>query len=237
MSYDPYDVIVRESAAFVRAANGNLDAQVPSCPDWKVRDLVQHVGMVLRFHALHVVRGVTDEPTTRPVAHEGDEGLLEWFEESSRALLGAIKDLPADAPAWNWAPCTPQVAGFWPRRMALEAAIHRWDCEAAREDGSGFDLDVAIDGIDEVLTVHLPSDRADEPGAERGVVQVRLTDDDASWTIEVGHDFAVPVTQKTPDAVLEGTAAGVFLALWGRIPLSSLEVTGDESLVAAVRTG
>jgi len=57
---------------------------------------------------------------------------------------------------------------------------------------------------------------------------------------QLGEDFAVP-TEKTPDAVLEGTASGVFLALWGRVPLSSLTISGSsegaETLVAALRTG
>jgi hypothetical protein len=44
-------------------------------------------------------------------------------------------------------------------------------------------------------------------------------------------------TTKTPDAVLEGTASGVFLALWGRLPLSPLVHQGDELQVAALRTG
>ncbi len=245
--YDPFDVIARESLAFATAAVWNLDAQVPSCPDWQVRDLVQHLGVVQRFHTLHGTRGVTDPPTGRPEVHQGDAGMLEWFAEGTHLLLEALASLPHDAPAWNWAGRTPQVVGFWPRRMALEAAAHRWDCEnactdqaasarGATADVDGTDQAVAVDGIDEVLTVHLPADRADEPGTETGVVHVRLTDGDARWTIALGKDSAVQ-TEKTPDAVLEGTASEVFLALWGRVPLASLSVEGDAALVAALRTG
>jgi hypothetical protein len=57
-------------------------------------------------------------------------------------------------------------------------------------------------------------------------VLVRLTDSDRTWG-----------NAKTPDTVLEGTASGVFLALWGRVPLSSLTTKGDESQVAALRAG
>ncbi len=239
MSYDAYDVIVRESAAFVTAATHHLDADVPSCPDWQVRDLVKHLGSAHRFHALHLLRGIVDAPTDKPHIPDEDDGLLQWFQEGARALLGALQDRPPESPAWNWSAHSPKVASFWSRRMALETAIHRWDCEAAREDGSGFDLDLALDGIDEVLHVHKPADLTWAPPPEvSGIVHVRLTDSDASWTIAVSKDaFVVPDTQQTPDAVLEGTASGVFLALWGRVPLSSFEITGDETLVAAVRTG
>jgi uncharacterized protein (TIGR03083 family) len=222
---DPLEVIARESALFAATATGNLHAQVPSCPEWNVGDLVAHLGAVQRFHALHVTRGVSDPPTDRPAVPEGDDGLIEWFDEGTRALLGALKAVEPETPAWNWAAHTPQVAAFWPRRMALEAAVHRWDCQSARNDASGFDIDVALDGIDEVLAVHLPTQDQQPAGS----VRVELTDSDATWV--------VGATQKTPDAVLSGTSSGVFLALWGRVPLSSLQVSGDESLVAALRTG
>jgi uncharacterized protein (TIGR03083 family) len=211
-------VIAQESAAFLRAVRGNFTARVPSCPDWDVGDLTAHLGAVQRFHALHVVRGVVDQPTERAAVPEDDADLLPWFEEGTRLLLAALDALPADAPAWNWAPHTPQTVAFWPRRMALEAAVHRWDAENARHDAQGFEVGLAEDGIDEVLTVHhatLPDD-----------VLVRLTDSERTWG-----------NAKTPDAVLEGTASGVFLALWGRVPLSSLTTKGDESQVAALRAG
>jgi uncharacterized protein (TIGR03083 family) len=232
---DYLDVIAEESAAFRKAAAGNLEAQVPSCPEWKVGDLVAHLGAVQRFHALHVVRGVDTQPTERADIPDGDDGLLEWFDGGTQILLDALRGTPADAPAWNFTEHVARVAAFWPRRMALEAAVHRWDCQRAADAAdhvADVATDVAVDGIDEVLRTHLPADRADEKPPERGVVEVRLTDADARWTVELTEDSAVP-TQKTPDAVLEGTASGVFLALWGRVPLSSFDVQGDEAL----RTG
>lgn len=225
------EVVASESTALAVAASVDLDAEVPSCPGWRVRDLVRHVGTVQRFHALHVTRGVTDEPTERPVVPEGDAGLVGWFTAGTAELLAALTALPVDAPAWTWAPHLPQVVGFWHRRMALEAVVHRWDAQGAFGQPLGVRTEVAVDGIDEVLLTHLPT----EPRDVAGVVQVVLTDADAGWTVDLGQD--VVLTQKTPDAVLEGTASGVFLALWGRVPLASLGVRGDASLVAALRTG
>ncbi len=231
------DVIADESALFLRAATGNLEARVPSCPDWNVGDLVAHLGRVQRFHARHVVRGVTDEPDrVTPIDLPDDAAdLPAWFEESTRVLLAALKQVGLDTPAWSFG--EPRTSAFWHRRMALEAAVHRWDAQSAMRDAQGFDLDLAVDGIDEVLTVHTPSDLQDEPTDVRGVVQVRLTDSDRTWLLENLGDDLVPATEKTPAAVLEGTATGVFLALWGRVPLSSLTTEGDETQVAALRTG
>jgi uncharacterized protein (TIGR03083 family) len=237
VTYDRLDAIAQESDAFLRAVTGNLDKRVPSCPDWQVGDLTAHLGAVQRFHAHHLVRGVTDPPGKAPNdPPEDDDDLLPWFEESTKLLLMALRAAPVELPAWNFSLAEPKTVAFWHRRMALEAAIHRWDAESANYDAHGFDGLLAEDGIDEVLRVHAPSDLDDEPTAQRGVVLVRLTDSERTWNLEVvGNDLVE--TQKTPDAVLEGTSSGVFLALWGRVPLSSLTTEGDESLVAALRTG
>ena len=228
------DVLAAESAAFLRAVRGNLHAPVPSCPEWSVGDLTAHLGRVQRFHARHVVRGVTDDPdrTTPIELPDSDDDLPAWFEEGSQLLLATLRQVGTDTPAWSFG--QPRTSAFWHRRMALEAAVHRWDAQSARHDAHGFDLEVAVDGIDEVLTVHRPSDLHEEPIETRGVVQVRLTDSDRVWTVECLGDDLVS-TQKTPDASVEGTASGVFLALWGRVPLPSPQ--GDDALVAAVRTG
>jgi uncharacterized protein (TIGR03083 family) len=233
---DRLDAIAQESAAFLRAAAGDLEAPVPSCPEWTVGDLTAHLGAVQRFHAHHLVRGVTDQPERAPNDPPDDDAdLPAWFEQSTAILLGALRDTPQDAAAWNFSATAPKTVAFWHRRMALEAAIHRWDCENARHDAHGFDLPLAEDGIDEVLRVHAPIDLAEEPRDVRGVVKVELTDSDRTWLLELTGNDLVP-TQKTPDATLSGTASGVFLALWGRVPLSSLTTTGDEALVAALRT-
>ena len=209
------EAIARESRLF-REACTDLTPQVPSCPEWQVGDLVAHLGAVQRFHALHVVRGVTDQPTEHATIPDDDDHLLEWFDEGTQLLLDALRRTPDDTPAWNWS-SGPQVAAFWPRRMALEAAVHRWDAQSATGTPTPQDPELAADGIDEVLFVH-----HDGPGT----VRVELTDVARAWG-----------QQKTPSAVLAGTAEGVFLGLWGRVPLESLSVEGDASGVAALRAG
>jgi len=201
-------VIAQESAAFQRAVSGNFGARVPSCPDWDVGDLTAHLGAVQRFHALHVVRGVVDSPTERAEVPEDDAELLPWFEEGTRLLLAALDALPADAPAWNWAPHTPQTVAFWPRRMALEAAVHRWDAENARHDAHGFDVEVAEDGIDEVLDFFLPRQLA------TGRTQVpegtlRLVSLEREWSFGGGR----------PVQTAQGTAGDLALGLWRRVEL------------------
>jgi len=235
MTYDALQVLAQESATFARVAGQRLDAHVPSCPEWDMTGLVQHLGVVQRSHAAHVTRGVSDPPTgERPVPP--DTGVLAWFEQGTQVLLGALQELPPDAPAWNWATHTPQVVGFWPRRMALEAAVHRWDAENACGAAGGFDLPVAVDGIDEVLTVFRPARPRYRAGSASGVVRIVLTDSEASWTLELTPTDLTP-TQQTPDAVLTGSSAQVLLALWCRVPLRTLSLAGEQSLVEALPVG
>ena len=226
--------MIREDIARILsiARTTDLRTPVPSCPGWDLSELVAHVGRACRYHALHVVRGVTTKPTVVPEAPTA--GVVDWMEESASMLLAALRDTPPDAPAYTWAVDVPETAAFWTRRMTLESAIHRWDAEYAIGAVTGFDHDLAVDGVDEVLTVHRPVDLLREPWPVAGVVEVRLTDAPQSWRYAVDGSSWAP-TQKTPDGSVEGTASRVFLALWGREPLPSL--VGDDALVAAVRTG
>jgi hypothetical protein len=143
-----------------------------------------------------------------------------------------LRTTALETPAWNWAAHTPQVAAFWPRRMALETAVHRWDAESAHREATGFDVDIAVDGIDEMLTVMGPSEP--EPDIPPGTVLVRTTDVEASWGLRLapGSFDVLPVAPDDADAVVEGNATSLLLALWGRIPASELTTSGDEELVA-----
>ena len=233
---DPLQVIEDESAAFLAAARLGLDPQVPSCPDWRLRDLVGHLGRTHRYHASHLVRGTTDPATTpSPEPPEGDAVLLSWFADGVEVLLDAVRSTDPAAPAWTWAPHVEPVVAFWPRRMALETAVHRWDAQAAQGVPQHVAPEVAVDGVDEVLSVHRPADWDDEPVTVEGVVAVRLSDTGHEHVLQVAPDGLSP-SDREPEAVLSGTASDVLLALWGRIPLDRL-VTGDPALVQALRTG
>jgi uncharacterized protein (TIGR03083 family) len=229
VSYDAIPTIRREADAFLAAARRGLTPQVPGCPDWTVRELTHHLGSVYRFHNRHVVRGITDPPEEWAAELPADADLLEWFDESCNELLVTLRSIDAALPAWNWAPHTPQVAAFWPRRMAIESAVHRWDAESAHKDAHGIDIELAVDGIDEMVTVIGPAHT--KPDFPTGTVVVRPTDDDAVWAAHIApNEFTVlDDAPSSPDAVVEGTATSLLLALWGRD--ADISTTGDQALV------
>ena len=83
--------------------------------------------------------------------------------------------------------------------------------------------------------MHRPADWDDEPVTVEGVVAVRLTDAGVEHILRVAADGLHPADAE-PEAVLDGTASDVLLALWGRTPLEPL-TRGDVSLLQALRTG
>lgn len=232
MSYDQIPTIRREADAFLVAARRGLEPQVPGCPEWTVRELTQHLGSVHRFHTRHVVRGVTDPPEPFAAELPDDADLLQWFDDGVDELLIVLRTVDPASPAWNWAPHTPQVAAFWPRRMALETAVHRWDAESAFNDATGFDLAVAVDGIDELVTVMAPTGSAEN--TVTGTAVIRATDDDAAWALRFapGAIEVLPDVPDHADATLEGTASALLLAMWGR----GVEVStsGDPTILEAL---
>jgi uncharacterized protein (TIGR03083 family) len=233
MSYDPIPTIRREADAFLAAARQGLDPKVPGCPEWTVGDLAYHLGSMYRFHAAHVQRGITSKPEELDLVDPPDSELLQWVDDGVDELLIAFRSVDPQLPAWNWAPQAPQVAAFWPRRMAIETAVHRWDGQSAFNDAQGIDLELAVDGIDEMLTVIGPAHT--KPDFPTGTVVVRPTDDrDAVWAVRTAPDtFEVLAdVPASPDAVIEGTATALLLAFWGRaVDYTS---TGDPALVAVL---
>ena len=63
MNVDQYlDALRSESALLAAAASeAGLDAALPSCPNWVMRDLIHHLGEVQRWSAA-VVRGSITNP-------------------------------------------------------------------------------------------------------------------------------------------------------------------------------
>jgi uncharacterized protein (TIGR03083 family) len=238
------------------AAVGRLDEPVPDCPDWVVRDLVTHAGNVFRFWA-DITREGGAGPPSRPDhggAGSGAPGpdeldpddLLAWYRAGLDDLvdtLGAAD--PVDA-CWNWSGAD-QTAGWVQRRMALEAAVHGWDGQAAAAAAGGPPPEpipgaVALDGIDEYLTVFrwAWSHHLDDGVTIHLHVTDQAPDENAGageWLIRAdGDEIVVEATHAKGDLAVRGSASDLFLFLWGR-QRGTPQRFGDESLVAAISGG
>jgi uncharacterized protein (TIGR03083 family) len=243
---------LRSDGAALRIAAaepGALALVVPSCPEWRVGDLLRHVGSVYRYVRSHAGRGVTERPEQGVHVDDGtpsadDPAILPWFSAELAQLDAFLDALDPDLSAWNWAPQA-TVAGFWHRRMAHETAVHRWDAQLAIGLPEPIEAKLAGDTVAEVLDSWIPAGRRRLRAEAYGLVQLVAGDLGAEWYARLrGTGIALLDTDTLLDddehparAAASGTASDLGLALWGRIAFDVLETAGDLTLLEALRVG
>jgi uncharacterized protein (TIGR03083 family) len=213
-----------------------LDRPVPVCPPWDVREVVAHLATVYDHKVVAMRLGrkpndgewVTDEPYGKDT--------VEWFaDEHAKLLAELVAHSPKDR-AWSWWE-PDQTVGFWYRRMALETVVHRVDVETQFGPPSAVDDALAVDGIDEVLTLMLAGDE-EEGTASPSTGTVEVLAGDAAWSVVLENTRTVvtPGRRTSPAATLSGDPGELFLYLWGRVPVDRLACRGDESLITLLRS-
>jgi uncharacterized protein (TIGR03083 family) len=233
------------------AAAAGLDAAVPTCPGWTVRDLVVHVGMAHRWAAA-ILSGV-------PVDEAGDEAaiaaeaqaaadLFGWLADGSAHLRSLIEGSAQDLRVFFFLKDAPPARVAWARRQCHETAIHAVDARAARL-GRAVDLadegvapELAADGVDELLTGFVPRKSSMLRSPTPISVLVEATDLERSWLLQVGPDPVVTTPGGAvahgsrppgiPDVHLQGSARELYLGLWNRGQLSG---RGADAFVAQWR--
>jgi len=228
---DYLESTVSDSARIAELARGDLAAPIPPCPGWTLGDLVDHVSAVYRMVTHALTHGA--RPETFAERPDG-VGVADFYDESVAGVMAAFAATDPAAPSWNWS-VGDQVASFWWRRMAQESAVHRWDAESATGVSAPIDGVVAADGIDEWFDVHVRSDAAGDEipvPTVKGSLHVHCTDVDGEWWAKLdGRALDLDRSHRKGDAVLRGAASDILLALWGRVPVASVEVIGDRSVL------
>jgi uncharacterized protein (TIGR03083 family) len=226
-------------------ARGHLDAQVPTCPDWTVADLVRHVGTVYLHKVATMREGRNPDPW--PPASLSDEEPLALLDRAYAELMTEFdRRRPEEfSPTWY---DPDQTVGFWIRRMAQETVIHRIDAEL----GAGAPVapipdDLAIDGIDELLKIFVAYDVKKYPDdytaalSDAPARSYAVNTDGVEWLIgispgafTVGGGPGMTVADFTStDTTITGTPTALLRWLWNRqTPGDSPTVTikGTEDL-------
>jgi uncharacterized protein (TIGR03083 family) len=217
---------VRESleAFATHASAAGLDTMVPTTPDWDVRRLIAHQGLVHRWAAATVLGKRIEEDA---VEREGSEALdpVGWLREGAQALLRTIESAPADLAAPVFLADAPSPREFWARRQCHETTIHAVDSLAAHlgryplAADTWIERDLALDGIDELLTGFLPRPPSRLRTPEPTTVAVLPEDAEERWLVTVTR--RPPVTERDrgdehADVVLRGSAVALYLTLWNR---------------------
>jgi uncharacterized protein (TIGR03083 family) len=231
-------VLRREGSLMVKAlGRADLDANVPTCPEWTVRELAHHVGRVHRWATAYVreARGQRMTPEENEDswgAMPEDAGLLDWYGQSHAGLVDALEQAPRDLRCWSFL-AAPSPLAFWARRQAHETAIHRVDAElaASRPYVTEVATEFAVDGIDELLLCFYAR-RNRVRTDQRRTLAVAATDADAAWLVHVGPEGAQSERGTgTSDGQLSGPAAVLYLGLWNRGPFDRATIAGDASLL------
>lgn len=230
--------LAADSEAFADLAT-DLDRPVPSCPDWNVADLVEHLGGVYSWVQL-AVRGGGERPTTNRDQAPGSRAeLLPWFLGQRSGALDALTAHEPDAPAWNFTGRTETFhVGWWRRRQAMETSIHLFDMEQAVGQPKPIAPDLAADGVDEMVGTFLPGYLSRKPVAGLdGTLHLHCTDADGEWILDFGGGTVeVRREHAKADAALRGPASDLFLWVWNRVSLDtgSFEVFGRREIAEAL---
>lgn len=238
LTYAEYGEGIGAAGTVLRAnaMSAGLDAAVPTCPGWRVRDLVVHQGMVQRW-AIDVLEG---RGFGTGAEHEAEgraaADLLEWFDDGWAGLLHVLGSVPEDleVPFFLRTGDSPRTG--WARRQCHEVTIHAVDALAARlgrtptAAETWFSAGLATDGIDELMRGFVPRKRQSQLRTDQPMsVLVQTSDTEASWVVNVSEEPArteIGVAD-SPDVTLRGPARELYLALWNRSGPEALELDPD----------
>ena len=234
MTLDYLSLISDESSRIVRAYELDRRAAVPWSDRWSVATVARHVAAT---H--HVVAGVING---RPDADFGLFGglrtpekdspeFVDWFGSGTASLLEQLSNVAADDECWSWFEPGRRV-GWWARRMAFEAVVHRWDTDAAQGEELSIASDVAADGIDEYLDVFVAASRAAHDAPAGPTVSFECSDRSDRWWLDLSGQRERVVSREPRHASVRiyGPADQLLVIVWGRVPpadAGGVEVSGD----------
>ncbi len=235
-------ILSGEAKLFSAAAEqGGLDVQIPTCPEWDMRDLVRHLSEIHLWAAARVAKRTTklwpddisEHVESWPdlaVFWPDDDKLVDWYLDTNANLVNALESAPPDLDCPTFLPA-PSPLAMWARRQAHETAVHRFDAESAAGIASEFDPVFAADGIDELLAAFAPR-KQEFPIDSDKAMHVHATDTDDHWRVTMAPDGITTTREDGPaDVTLTGLAADLYLVLWNRRDNSSIAVTGDDELL------
>ena len=227
-------------AASVRGAR--LESVIPGCPGLTLGETARHVGSQYRM----VWRWLRDgqQPGEWQREPGPNRDLADFVRTGAAPLLAELAAHQPDEPAPTWWP-EEQNYGFWRRRMAHETTVHRYDVQgAAGMVPDEVPDDIALDGIDEVLTLWFLHRLAvlGVSGTRDQVVLVRTGG--LEWLTRAGTDHTStrrpfdpvdadePVAADVANATVSGDPMQVYLWLWGRRPDRAVDMEGSEDAIA-----
>lgn len=230
-----YAELEAQTAALAEAVRGaDPSTKVPTCPEWTVVDLVEHVGRGQRWAAT-MVETRTVVPV-RQTAVQAPADAAGWLRAGARRLADAVREAGPGTAVWSWSP--DRTAGFWLRKIAHDTLVHRWDADLTVGRDPEAAPELAADCVSDLLDAiaALSGDHEDPVFAGlRGTgesLHFHATDTAGEWLVrrtpsavewEPGHGRA--------GVAVRGRAVDLALLL-NRRGRPAVEVIGDDLLLA-----
>jgi uncharacterized protein (TIGR03083 family) len=234
MTLDYVSIISDEASRIVSAYERDPRSPVPWSDRWSVGTVARHVAGTHHVVA-EIIRGRPDADfglfdQLETPAKDSPE-FVAWFRSGTASLLRQLSSVPGEAECWSWFASGGHV-GWWARRMALEAVIHRFDADAAQGRPFSVAPDVAADGVDEYLDVFVAASRAAVDAPAGPTIGFECSDRTEQWWLDlsVHGDRTLSRDPRTSSLRIRGTAQELLLFLWGRVPVSDaagVAVLGD----------
>lgn len=250
LSHERYcdEVITQTDRVRELLVGADLAVMVPTCPDWRLSDLLRHIGGNLRSVEAAVRAGApVDAPEEQVPEVAGPEGnqlaaLDAWLAEGAAKFASTLRGAGPDAEATVWG--FQKSTAFWSRRAAHDLVIHRAD--AALTVGTDYTVapEIAADAIDELLEM-ISDPKVAASSSPRlaelrgpGSIHLHATDTKielaAEWLIELGPDgFTWRRGHEKATVALRGPLADMLLVFYRRLPADSerVEVMGEAALL------
>jgi uncharacterized protein (TIGR03083 family) len=242
---DRYDAALEaETARFAEAVHDADPARpVPTCPEWTLAQLTEHVGQAQRWVTVVLERRapVPNAQVRVRVPQDPDERSA-WLVAGARRLGQTIREVGPATQVWTWS--EDHTAGFWLRRTTHDTLVHRADAELAVGREVVIDPDLAADGVADLLDMFAVLPRVDDfpelaelAGAGQ-TLQFQATDAGlgpaAGWLVRRDPSGLAWERARGPaDVTVRGRAADLLLVLTRRAaPAGRVQVDGDEGLFA-----
>jgi len=234
-AFDDLLALVEDRSAALRssvAGSADLDVRVPSCPDWSLRDLVEHLTHVHRFWAAAVAAGPSEKPpTVVPADDTLSADLLTRSAEATQELIDALRAAGPATGCWTWwgDSDVPMTSGAVARHQVQEAAVHAFDAQLATGTPGPVPAVVALDGIAEFIGV---SHGTAGPWPHKPArIGLHATEGE-SWLVDLTASGSRVIDGRHEAAAdLHGSASDLLLTLHGRLDLDSLRSEGDRAVL------
>ncbi|WP_328896059.1 maleylpyruvate isomerase family mycothiol-dependent enzyme [Streptomyces sp. NBC_00236] len=237
-AFEDLPALVEDRSTALRdsvASSADLEVRVPGCPDWSLRDLVEHLTEVQRFWAAAVAAGPSEKPPAPAPADDTlSADLLERSAAATRELVAALRAAGPETGCWAWwgGSDVPMTSGAVARHQVQEAAVHAFDAQLATGTPQPVPTVVAIDGIAEFIGIsHGTAGPWPHEPARIGLHAA----EGESWVLDLAASGSHVLGGRPATATgLYGSASDLLLTLHGRLSPDSLRIQGDRAVVESL---